>query len=130
MAVLLALNTFGRLGVVWQYGVSDGNSAVVGAALLAIVGCIFLLACIGAFFLLGIPAKRSWWLTLALPLLAIANIAVAFAIIPAEHVGVALVLDAYLGNGLLAMVLIILLLKRPVRVYFGITRPRAAAKAA
>jgi hypothetical protein len=130
MAVLLALNTFGRLGVVWQYGVSDGNSAVVGAALLAIVGCTFLLACIGAFFLLGVPTKRSWWLTLALPLLTIANIAVAFAIIPAEHVGVALVLDAYLANGLLTLVLVILLLKRSVRAYFGITRPRAAAKAA
>jgi hypothetical protein len=130
MAVLLALNTFGRLGVVWQYGVSEGNSAVIGAALLAIVGCTFLLACIGAFFLLGIPAKRSWWLTLALPLLTIANIAVAFVIIPADHVGVALVLDAYLANGLLTLVLVILLLKRPVRTYFGISRPRAAAKAA
>jgi hypothetical protein len=130
MAVLLALNTFGRLGVVWQYGVSDGNSAVVGAGLLAIAGCTFLLACVGAFFLLGVSAKRSWWLTLALPLLAIANIAVAFAIIPAEHVSVALVLDAYLANGLLTVVLVILLLKRPVRAYFGITRPAAATKAA
>ena len=130
MAVLLALNTFGRLGVVWQYGVSEGNSAVIGAALLAIVGCSFLLACIGAFFLLGIPAKRSWWLTLALPLLTIANIAAAFAIIPADHVGIALVLDAYLANGLLTLVLVILLLKRPVRTYFGISRQRTTAKAA
>jgi len=55
---------------------------------------------------------------------------VAFAIIPAEHVSVALVLDAYVGNGLLTLVLIILLLKRPVRAYFGITRPAVAAKAA
>lgn len=130
MAVLLGLNTLGRLGVVWQYGASDGNSAVVGAALLAIVGCTFLLACVGAFFALGTPAKRYWWLTLALPLLAIANIAVAFAIIPAEHVGVALVLDVYLANGLLTLVLVILLMKRSVRAYFGITRPAAAAKAA
>ncbi len=130
MAVLLAVNTFGRLGVIWKYGASDGNSALVGAALLAIVGCTFLLACVGAFFLLGVPAKRSWWLTLALPLLTIANIAVAFAVIPADHVGVALVLDAYLCNGLLTLVLVILLLKRPVRAYFGITRPAAAARAA
>jgi hypothetical protein len=130
MAVLLALNTFGRLGVVWQYGVSDGTSAIVGAALLAIVGCTFLLACIGAFFLLGVPAKRNWWLALALPLLAIANITVAFVVIPADHVGIALVLDAYLFNGLLTLVLVILLLKRPVRAYFGITRPAPGAKAA
>jgi len=130
MAALLALNTVGRLGVVLTYGASDGTSLVVGAGLLAIVGCTFLLACVGAYFLLGVPAKRHWWLSLALPLLAIANIAVAFAIIPADHVSVALVLDAYLCNGLLTLVFVILLLKRPVRAYFGITRPAAAAKAA
>jgi hypothetical protein len=130
MAVLLALNTVDRLGVVWKYGASDGTSPLVGAALVAIVGCTFLLACVGAFFLLGAPAKRNWWLTLALPLLTIANIAVAFAIIPADHVGIGLVLDAYLCNGLLTLVLIILLLKRAVRAYFGITRPASAAKAA
>jgi hypothetical protein len=130
MAVLLALNTLGRLGIVSQYGVSDGISTLVGTALLAIVGCTFLLACIGAFFLLGVPAKLHWWLTLALPLLTVANIAVAFAIMPADHVGIGLVLDAYLFNGLLTVVLVVLLLKRPVRAYFGITRPAAAAKAA
>lgn len=130
MAVLLGLNTYGRLGVVWTYGASDGTSTLVGVALLAIVGCTFLLACVGAFFLLGAPAKRHWWLTLALPLLTIANIAVAFAIIPADHVGIGLVLDAYLCNGLLTLVLVILLLKRSVRAYFGIRRPATAAKAA
>jgi hypothetical protein len=41
-----------------------------------------------------------------------------------------LVLDAYLANALLTVVLVILLLKRPVRAYFGIRRPAAAAKAA
>jgi len=130
MAVLLALNTVGRLGIVLTYGPSDGTSLVVGAGLVAIVGCTFLLACVGAFFLLGVPARRSWWLTLALPLLTIGNIAVAFATIPADHVGVGLVLDAYLCNGLMTLVMVILLLKRPVRAYFGITRPRPAAKAA
>jgi hypothetical protein len=130
MAVLLALNTVGRLGVVLTYGASDGTSLLVGAGLLAIVGCTFLLACVGAFFLLGVPAKRNWWLALVLPLLTIANIAVAFALIPADHVGIGLVLDAYLCNGLLTVVLVILLLKRPVRTYFGISRPRATAKAA
>jgi hypothetical protein len=94
MAVLLALNTLGRLGVVWRYGVSPGISPVVGAALLATVGITFLLACVGAFLLLGVPAKRYWWLSFLLPLLTIANIASAFAIIPSEHVGVGLVLDA------------------------------------
>jgi hypothetical protein len=130
MAVLLALNTLSRLVVVQQYGVSAGTSPIVGTALLAIVGFTFLLACVGAFFLLGVPAKRHWWLTLALPLLTVANIATAFAIIPSEHVSVGLVLDAYLGNGLLTLVLVILLLKRPVRAYFGISRPTARTKAA
>ena len=68
MAVLLALNTVGRLGIVLTYGASDGTSLVVGAGLLAIVGCTVLL--------------------------------------------------------------VILLLKRPIRAYFGGTRPRPAAKAA
>ena len=130
MAVLLALNTLSRLGVVQQYGVSAGTSPIVGKALLAIVGFTFLLACVGAFFLLGVPAKRHWWLTLALPLLTVVNIATAFAIIPSEHVGVGLVLDVYLCNGLLALVLLILLLKRPVRAYFGVTRPATRTKAA
>ena len=83
-----------------------GVSALVGAGLLAIVGFTFLLGCVGAFF------------------------AAAFAIIPADHVSVALVLDAYLFNGLLTVVLVVLLLKRPVRVYFGISRPATRAKAA
>jgi hypothetical protein len=130
MAVLLGLNTLGRLGVVWRYGVSPGISPVVGAAVLATVGIIFLLACVGAFLLLGVPAKRHWWLSFLLPLLTIANIASAFAIIPSEHVGVGLVLDAYLCNGLLTVVLVILLLKRSVRGYFGIGRPATRAIAA
>jgi len=130
MAVLLALNTVGRLGIVLTYGASDGTPLVVGVGLVAITGCTFLLACVGAFFLLGVPARRSWWLTFALPLMTIGNIGVAFAIIPADHVGVGLVLDAYLCNGLLTLVMVILLLKRPVRAHFRITRPRPAAKAA
>jgi hypothetical protein len=130
MAVLLALNTLGRLGVVWRYGVSPGTSPVIGAAVLATVGMIFLLACVGAFLLLGVPAKGHWWLMFVLPVLTIANIATAFAIIPSDHVGVGLVLDAYLCNGLLTVVLVILLLKRRVRAYFGISRPAAHAKAA
>ncbi len=130
MAVLVALNTLGRLGVVWRYGVSPGISPVVGAALLATVGITFLLACVGAFLLLGVPAKRHWWLMFVLPVLTIANIAAAFAIIPSEHVGVGLVLDTYLCNGLLTVVLVILLLKRPVRAYFGVSRPATRAKAA
>src|SRR3981189_2473461 len=85
MAVLLALNTVGRLGIVLTYGASDGTSLVGGAGLGAIVGCSFLLACVGPFFLLGVPARRSWWLTFALPLLTIGNIAVAFALLPAHH---------------------------------------------
>ena len=131
MAVFLALNTQGRLSIVSRYGVSPGISPVVGTALLAIVGITFVLACLGVYFLLGgVPAKRHWWLIFVLPLLTIGNIAAAIAIIPSEHVGIGLVLDVYLGNGLLTVALIVLLLKRPVRAYFGISRPPTRAKAA
>jgi hypothetical protein len=130
MAVLIALNTRGRLGVVHQYGVAPGISPIAGTAVLAIVGFTFLLACVGAFFLLGVPAKLHWWLTLALPLLMLVNIAAAIVIVPADHVGIGLVLDVYLFNVLLTLALIVLLLKRPVRTYFGISRPPTRAKAA
>jgi hypothetical protein len=130
MAVLLTINTLSRLGIVQRYGVSPGTSPIVGTALLAIVGFAFVLACVGAFFLLGVPAKLHWWLIFFLPLLTIANIATAFAIIPSDQVGIGLVLDAYLVNGLLTVVLIVLLLKRAVRAYFGISRPKTRAKAA
>ena len=130
MAVMLALNTRGRLGVVHHYGVSPGISPVVGTGILAVVGCTFLLACVGAFFLLGVPSKRHWWITLALPLLSIINIVAAIVIIPAGNVGVGLVLDVYLFNVLLSLALVVLLLKRPVRAYFGIGPPATRAKAA
>jgi hypothetical protein len=130
MAVLLGLNTVGRLGVVHHYGVAPGISPIAGTAVLAIVGFTFLLACVGAFFLLGVPAKLHWWLTLALPLLTLANIAAAIVIVPSDHVGIGLVLDVYLFNVLLTVALIVLLLKRPVRTYFGISRPPTRAKAA
>jgi hypothetical protein len=130
MAVLLGLNTLGRLGVVRQYGVSPGISPAVGTGVLAVVGFTFLLACIGAFFLLGVPSKRHWWLTLALPLLTVVNITAAIVIIPADNVGVGLVLDIYLFNVLLSLALVVFLLKRPVRAYFGISRPARRAKAA
>jgi hypothetical protein len=51
-------------------------------------------------------------------------------IVPSDHVGVGLVLDVYLFNVLLTVALIVLLLKRPVRTYFAISRPPTRAKAA
>jgi hypothetical protein len=130
MAGMLALNTRGRLGVVHQYGVSPGISPVFGTVILAVVGFTFLLACVGAFFLLGVPSKRHWWITLALPLLMVVNIVAAIVIIPADNVGVGLVLDVYLFNVLLSLALVVLLLKRPVRAYFGVSPPATRAKAA
>jgi hypothetical protein len=58
------------------------------------------------------------------------NIAAAIVIVPADHVGIGLVLDVYLFNVMLTLALIVLLLKRPVRTYFGISRPPTRAKAA
>jgi hypothetical protein len=130
MAGMLALNTRVRLRVVHQYGVSPGISPVVGTVILAVVGFTFLLACVGAFFLLGVPSTRHWWITLALPLLTVVNIVAAIVIIPADNVGVGLVLDVYLFNVLLSLALVVLLLNRPLRAYFGISWPATRDKAA
>src|SRR5260370_9734212 len=69
MAVVLALNTLGRLGVVRQYGVPPGISPIAATAALALAGFTFFPACLGAFFLLGAPSTRHWWRSLALPFL-------------------------------------------------------------
>src|SRR5260370_4326741 len=106
MAVVLALNTLGRLGVVRQYGVAPGISPIVGTAVLAIVGFTFFLACVGSFFLLGTPSKRHWWLSLALPFLTVANVAAAISIIPADNIGFVLLPDVYLSNVLLTLALV------------------------
>jgi hypothetical protein len=130
MAILLALNTLGRLGIVQTFGITDGMPQLLGVALLAVVGATFLLACVGAFFLMGVRARMNWWVLLCTPILGFANIAVAIAVIPQEHVGVGMVLDVYLFNGILPLVVTGLLFKRSARVYFGISRPVAKAKAA
>ncbi|MDQ6884174.1 MAG: hypothetical protein M3077_08070 [Candidatus Dormibacteraeota bacterium] len=131
MAILLALNTLGRLGVVGQFGVAAGISPGIGIALLAITGLAYLLACLGAFFLLRVPARLHWWLALLLPFFAAANIATAVVVTPPDHIGVGLVLDVYLFNALLTLVVIGLLLKRAVRTYFGVSRSSVGrAKAA
>ena len=129
-AIFLALNTVGRLGVVGQFGVAPGLSDFVGIAMLLIVGATYLLACVGAFFLLGAPSRLHWWLVVFMPLLAIANIAVAVVVLPAQQIGAGTVLDVYLFNGILPLVVSGLLLKRQVRVLFGISRPARPAKAA
>ena len=130
MAAFLGLNTLGRLGIVAAFGVTDGMPGLVGMALLAIVGASFLLACIGGFFLVGVRARRHWWLVLCTPVLGFANIAAAIAVIPEAHIGAWTVIDVYLFNGILPLVVTGLLLKRSARVYFGISRPATKAKAA
>ena len=130
MAIFLALNTFGRLGIVQQFGITDGMPQIVGVALVAMVGASFLLACVGAFFLAGVRARLNWWVLLCTPILGFVNIAVAIAVIPEQHIGVWTVMDVYLFNGLLPLIVFGLLLKRSARAYFGITRPAVQAKAA
>jgi len=130
MAIFLALNTLARLGIVAESGITDGMLQLLGMALLAVVGTTFLLACAGGFFLIGIRARINWWVLLCTPLLGFANIAAAIAVIPEEHIGAWTVIDVYLFNGILPLVVTGLLLKRSARVYFGIRRPAAHAKAA
>ena len=130
MAIFLALNTLGRLGIVAESGITDGMLQLLGMALLAGVGTTFLLACAGGFFLIGIRARINWWVLLCTPLLGFANIAAAIAVIPEARIGAWTVMDVYLFNGILPLVVTGLLLKRSARVYFGIRRPAAQAKAA
>lgn len=130
MAVFLVLNTFRRLTIVLEFGATDGMPVLAAIALIAIVGGSFLLACVGAFFLLGVPARRHWWLILCTPLLGLINIAAAVMVIPEAHIGAWTVMDVYLFNGILPTLVAGLQLRRSARVYFGISHPPARAKAA
>ena len=56
MAVLLALNTVGRLGIVLTYGASDGTSLVVGSPIGEIMVAVALTAIASAVFGLVVSA--------------------------------------------------------------------------
>lgn len=130
LAVLTVLNTLVRVGVVQQYGAAGSMPQFAGVALLAGMGAAFFSVCGGGYFLLGVPEKFHWWLMLLLPVTAAVNIAIAILVLPAEHMVVWNVIDVYLCNGILVIVATWLLLKRAVRVYFGVSRPPSRAKAA
>lgn len=130
IAVFLGTATQTRLAVIGQFGPNPGIPSTVGNAVVAIAGYGFALFLVGLFFLLGRPARRHWWLTWCLPLLALVNFVAALVVVPEEHYTAATVLDIFVVNGLLPLLLIGLLLKRSVRAYFGISRPAARANAA
>jgi len=126
IALLAALNTLNRLGTVGRFGTSSGAGLPVFAALamLAFTGAGYCLATLGLFFLLDERRKRGWWLAFGLLPVAAVNAATAVLLIAEEHVGVALVLDVYLVNGLLPLVVIGFLLRRSAREFFGVSRAR------
>jgi hypothetical protein len=124
MAVWLGVTTETRIGIIDRFGANPGISLGFGKALLATVGFSFALGCLALFFLLPRPARLTWWLTLLVPVFAAANFAVAIAVLPEANIGVATVLDVYLLNGLLPIAVVVLLLRRAVRAYFGISRNR------
>ena len=130
LAIMAGLNTLSRLGIVREFGATAGIPQPAGIALLAIAGAVLFVVCGGSFFLLGVPDKVNWWLAFLLPVLAAVNIATAILVIPEERVTVWTVLDIYLFNGILPLVVTALLLKRPVRIYFGISQGASRAKAA
>lgn len=121
MTVMLAINTLDRIGLVTEYGAAPGVPRDIGSVMLAASGFLFMAACLGTFFLLATRDKLFWWVALALPVCAAANVWTAIAIVPDEHVGLPLVLDVYFFNGVLTVVLLGLLLTRSVRRYFGIS---------
>lgn len=130
MAIVLGNNTLGRLAAVQQFGTVQGVPKFLGLALLAIVGATYLLACVGAFFLLGTPKRLHWWLVFSMPVLAWINIAVAIAVIADRGISAGTVIDVYLFNGLLPLIVSGLLLTRAVRIHFNIARAAKVAKAA
>jgi len=125
MAVLLAINTLHRLLVVGEFGVTPGLGlpAPIGQAILALVGFGFAAGCVRLFVLLTSPSRGYWWLGLAVVILAAMNFAAAVVVIPDERIDVPLVIDVYLVNGLLPLVLIGMLLRKSARRFFGISRP-------
>ena len=125
MAGLLAINTLHRLLVVGEFGVTPGLGlpAPIGQAILAIIGFGFALGCVRLFVLLASPSRGNWWLGLVVIFLAAINFAAAVVVIPEEHVDVPVVLDVYLVNGLLPLVVTGVLLRKSARRFFGIARP-------
>jgi hypothetical protein len=130
LAVMAAIDTLGRIGIVDEFGAAGSVPQAGGFALLAAAGGVVFLVSGGAYFLLGTPEKMNWWLALLLPVAAAVNFAIAILVIPEEHVQAWTVIDLYLFNGLLPLIVTGLLLKRPVRIYFGISQPPSRAKAA
>jgi|GEM_PF-2703114 len=126
IALLAALNTLNRVGTVGLFGTSSGAGLPVfaGLTILAFTGAGYCLAALGLFFLLDERWKRGWWLAFGLLPVAAVNAATAVLLIAEEHVGVALVLDVYLVNGLLPLVVIGFLLRRSAREFFGVSRAR------
>jgi len=125
MAGLLAINTLHRLLVVGEFGVTPGLGlpAPIGQAILAIIGFGFALGYVRLFVLLASPSRGNWWLGLVVIFLAAINFAAAVVVIPEEHVDVPVVLDVYLVNGLLPLVVTGVLLRKSARRFFGIARP-------
>ena len=65
MAVMLAVNTRGRLGVVHHYGVSPGISPVVGTGILAVVAypvplVAFLAVFVRSAYLVLVRRRVTW----------------------------------------------------------------------
>lgn len=124
VGVLVALGTENRIKVVHDFGPTPSLSWELAKAILAVIGVAFALTCLGIYFALARPDRKGWWLTFLVPVFAAINVATAVAIIPEEHIGVAVVLDVYLVNALLPLLVVGLLLRKPVRAFFGISSLR------
>jgi hypothetical protein len=124
--VLAALNTLSRLVIVAQFGTTFGGNLprFAGLAILAFTGAAYCFTTLGLFFLLDERRRRGWWLALGLLPVAVLNGVAPVVLIAEEHIGIALVLDVYLVNGLLPLAVICFLLRRSAREFFGVSRAR------
>ena len=122
IAILTFFDTINRLAVVWHYGIalSPGLPTWAGLAILLFAGVGFCLACAGLFFYLDEPGRGHWWLVVLLLPLALANDVVAVLLIPEQQIGVGLVLDVYLVNGVLPLTVVTILSRRSARRFSAV----------
>ncbi len=118
--ILVFFATAHRLLVVLAFGVTPLLARPVALLILAVAGYLFVGMTALVFIWREGPSKSAWWAGIGLIVPAGLNIATALALIPEERVDVWLILDVYLLNGLIPLLVIGLLLKKSSTKELGV----------